>query len=195
MQDLNKALGDISSIRMQVARSTDFRGYGPATLAATGLFALAAATAQWRWLPDAQQNLAAYLAIWIATAVVSGCGDRRGDVCADQADAPRDGGRNDPDGGGAVFAVGGRGRIDDLCAGALRAGGGVDAAGSVAGDFQPGSVFIVQVFAKANVCGGRVVSLHRRCSVFRSVMHALFRRGRWAIPYGVGQLLVAGVLL
>ncbi len=71
MQDLNKALGDISSIRKQVARSTDFRGYGPATLAATGLFALAAATAQWRWLPDAQQNLAAYLAIWISTAVVS----------------------------------------------------------------------------------------------------------------------------
>ncbi len=71
MHDLNKALGDISSIRMQVARSTDFRGYGPATLAATGLFALAAATAQWRWLPDGQQNLAAYLATWIATALVS----------------------------------------------------------------------------------------------------------------------------
>lgn len=71
MHDLNKALGDISSIRMQVARSTDFRGYGPATLAATGLIALVAATAQWRWLPDADQRIAAYLAAWIATAVVS----------------------------------------------------------------------------------------------------------------------------
>ena len=39
MNDLNKALGDISSIRRQVARSTEFRGYGPATLAATGVFA------------------------------------------------------------------------------------------------------------------------------------------------------------
>ncbi len=71
MHDLNKALGDISRIRMQVARSTDFRGYGPATLAATGVLALAAATAQWRWLPDPERHLPAYLATWIATAVVS----------------------------------------------------------------------------------------------------------------------------
>jgi hypothetical protein len=33
MDDLNRALGDISSIRQQMARSTEFRGYGPATLA------------------------------------------------------------------------------------------------------------------------------------------------------------------
>ena len=72
MQDLNKALGDISSIRMQVARSTDFRGYGPATLAVTGVLAMAAAAAQWRWLPDAEEHTGAYLAIWIVTAVVSG---------------------------------------------------------------------------------------------------------------------------
>ncbi|MGB7267040.1 MAG: hypothetical protein WBC92_16110 [Terracidiphilus sp.] len=71
MHDLNKALGDISSIRMQVARSTDFHGYGPATLAATGVLALAAATAQWLWLPDPEQHTAIYLATWIATAAVS----------------------------------------------------------------------------------------------------------------------------
>lgn len=71
MQDLNKALGDISSIRMQVARSTDFRGYGPATLAATGVLALAAAMAQRRWLADPAQHVGLYLATWIATAVVS----------------------------------------------------------------------------------------------------------------------------
>lgn len=40
MNDLNKALGDISSIRRQVAHSTEFRGYGPATLAGTGILAL-----------------------------------------------------------------------------------------------------------------------------------------------------------
>ena len=39
MDDLNKALGDISRIRRQVARSTEFHGYGPATLAATGALA------------------------------------------------------------------------------------------------------------------------------------------------------------
>lgn len=71
MNDLNKAIGDISSIRMQVARSTEFRGYGPATLAATGLFAVAAGTAQALWLPDPAGHVSVYLAIWISTAIVS----------------------------------------------------------------------------------------------------------------------------
>jgi len=71
MNDLNKALGDISSIRRQVARSTEFRGYGPATLAATGGIALVAAVAQAMWLPDASSRLSVYLAIWISTAIVS----------------------------------------------------------------------------------------------------------------------------
>ena len=46
MNDLNKALDDISSIRRQVARSTEFRGYGPATLGATGAMAVLAAAVQ-----------------------------------------------------------------------------------------------------------------------------------------------------
>lgn len=71
MSELNKALGDISSIRMQVARSTDFRGYGPATLATTGILALAAAMAQRLWLPDPSGHIAAYLTTWIVTAAVS----------------------------------------------------------------------------------------------------------------------------
>jgi hypothetical protein len=54
-----------------VARSTEFRGYGPATLAATGGIAILAATAQTLWLPDPANSIAAYLAIWISTAVVS----------------------------------------------------------------------------------------------------------------------------
>jgi fumarate reductase subunit D len=71
MNDLHKAIGDISNIRRQVARSTEFRGYGPATLAATGLFAVAAAAAQAFWLPDPASHIATYLAIWITTAIVS----------------------------------------------------------------------------------------------------------------------------
>lgn len=71
MNQLNKALGDIDNIRMQVARSTDFRGYGPATLGATGVLALLAATVQWSVLPGAGNRLPEYLAIWISTAVVS----------------------------------------------------------------------------------------------------------------------------
>jgi len=71
MNDLNKALGDISSIRRQMARSTEFRGYGPATLAATGIFALVAAMAQAVWMPDPSKAITAYLTIWITTAIVS----------------------------------------------------------------------------------------------------------------------------
>jgi hypothetical protein len=71
MNELNKALGDISSIRRQVARSTEFRGYGPATLAATGGFAFLAAGAQALWVPDPGRRIGAYLSIWIATAVLS----------------------------------------------------------------------------------------------------------------------------
>ena len=71
MDDLNKALGDISSIRRQMARSTEFRGYGPATLAATGIFAFLAAAAQGYWLPDPARGIPAYLATWISTAAIS----------------------------------------------------------------------------------------------------------------------------
>jgi fumarate reductase subunit D len=70
MSDLHKALGDISSIRKQLANTTEFRGYGPATLAATGGFAVLAAVAQAYWVPDPEHHLPAYLAIWVATAVV-----------------------------------------------------------------------------------------------------------------------------
>jgi hypothetical protein len=71
MNDLNKALDDISSIRRQVAHSTEFRGYGPATLASTGVLAFAAAGAQALWLPDPANHIPAYLGIWIWTAVLS----------------------------------------------------------------------------------------------------------------------------
>ncbi len=71
MSDLHNALGDISNIRRQMARSTQFRGYGPATLAGTGIVALLAATAQAFWLQDPTNHLNAYLSLWIGTAVLS----------------------------------------------------------------------------------------------------------------------------
>jgi hypothetical protein len=71
MNELHKALGEISSIRRQMARSTEFRGYGPATLATTSVFAMVAAAVQARWAPDAVHHITPYLSIWIATAVVS----------------------------------------------------------------------------------------------------------------------------
>lgn len=71
MTDLHKAIGDISSIRRQVARSTEFRGYGPITLAATSISAMLAGIIQAEWLPDPANHIALYLAIWISTAIVS----------------------------------------------------------------------------------------------------------------------------
>jgi hypothetical protein len=71
MNDLYKALGDISSIRRQMASTTEFRGYGPATLATTGLFAILAAAAQALWLPDPTHHISAYLGVWVSTAVLS----------------------------------------------------------------------------------------------------------------------------
>lgn len=70
MNDLYKALGDISSIRKQLADTTEFRGYGPATLAVTGMFAVLAASVQARWVPNPAGHISAYLSIWISTAFV-----------------------------------------------------------------------------------------------------------------------------
>jgi fumarate reductase subunit D len=70
MRDLDKALADITAIRSQMARGAEFRGYGPMTVAATGVLAVAAAGAQALWLPDPAADVLAYLALWIATAVI-----------------------------------------------------------------------------------------------------------------------------
>jgi hypothetical protein len=71
VNELNRALGDISSIRRQMARSTEFRGYGPATLAATGLIAFLAAVIQALFVPDPVNHISTYLSVWIWTAVLS----------------------------------------------------------------------------------------------------------------------------
>jgi hypothetical protein len=71
VNELNRALGDISSIRRQMARSTEFRGYGPATLAATGLIACLAAAVQAVFVPDPVNHISTYLSVWIWTAVLS----------------------------------------------------------------------------------------------------------------------------
>jgi len=69
--DLYKALAEIEAIRGHMARAMEFRGYGAATLAATGGLALVAAAVQSHWLKSPALNIEAYLAIWMVTAVVS----------------------------------------------------------------------------------------------------------------------------
>jgi len=69
--DLNKALADITAIRSQMARGTEFQGYGPVTVAATGVLALIAAGIQMLLLPDPAAHVFSYLALWVTTAAVS----------------------------------------------------------------------------------------------------------------------------
>ncbi len=72
MKDLQQALSEIHSIRTQVARGTEFHGYGPASIAASGILALAVAAAQTQWMTkSAKADLAIWLGVWAGTAVVS----------------------------------------------------------------------------------------------------------------------------
>lgn len=71
MNDLDKALAEISAIRSQMARGAEFHGFGPATLAMTGILALLAAAAQSLWLGDPARDIASYLVLWMGTAAVS----------------------------------------------------------------------------------------------------------------------------
>jgi hypothetical protein len=72
MKELQQALSEIHSIRTQVARGTEFRGYGPASIAASGILALVVAAAQTQWMAkSAKADLAMWLGVWAGTAVVS----------------------------------------------------------------------------------------------------------------------------
>lgn len=69
--ELQKALAEISAIRGQLARGMEFRGYGPGTLAATGVLALLAGAIQALWLRDPAHAVNAWLALWVGTAALS----------------------------------------------------------------------------------------------------------------------------
>ena len=71
MKDLNEALIEITTIRRQIVRTAEFRGYGPVTVAMTGLVAIAAAEVQARLLPSASHDIVIYLTLWISTAAIA----------------------------------------------------------------------------------------------------------------------------
>jgi hypothetical protein len=71
MKDLERALADITAIRSQLARGTQFRGYGPVTVAATGLLALLAAALQALYLSDPSARPLAYLVLWSGMAALA----------------------------------------------------------------------------------------------------------------------------
>ena len=71
MRDLDKALADILAIRSQIAAGTAFRGYGPATVAATSGIALLTAVLQFLWLDNPTSQPIAFFAGWAAAALIS----------------------------------------------------------------------------------------------------------------------------
>jgi hypothetical protein len=71
MPDVREALSEIQSIRGHVARSVEFRGYGPVTLAITGALAIALASLQTHWNIDTRHEPSRFLAMWIGAAAVS----------------------------------------------------------------------------------------------------------------------------
>ena len=71
MQDLDRALAEIGAIRSQLARGEKFQGLGPTAFAATAVLAVFAAIAQGLFLPIASAHIPAFLALWIAVATVA----------------------------------------------------------------------------------------------------------------------------
>jgi hypothetical protein len=74
MKELEQALSEIHSIRNQVAHGTEFRGYGPASIAVSGVLALLVAAVQTQWMANpAKPDLAMWLGVWAGTAAVALC--------------------------------------------------------------------------------------------------------------------------
>jgi hypothetical protein len=72
MKELQQALSEIQSIRNQVAHGTEFRGYGPASIAVSGVLALLVAAVQAQWTAiHGKTDLSIWLGIWAGTAAVS----------------------------------------------------------------------------------------------------------------------------
>lgn len=71
IRDLDKALADIVTIRSQIAAGTAFRGYGPATMAATGAVALLTAILQFWLLDDPTAEPLGFFVGWFVAAALS----------------------------------------------------------------------------------------------------------------------------
>src|SRR5947209_17239269 len=71
MRELQRALADINAIRTQMARETQFRGYGPRSTAASGLLALMVASGQVLWLKTHDSIADVFLGVWVCTAAAA----------------------------------------------------------------------------------------------------------------------------
>lgn len=71
MNDIERALSDISDIRSQLAASTRFRGYAPEAVAMIGLVSLAVMLAQIAWPDRLAASNAQQVLVWGAVLVAS----------------------------------------------------------------------------------------------------------------------------
>lgn len=69
--ELREAMAQISEIRLQMARTTVFRGYRSVPVAFSGLLAMSAAIIQAIVLPDPVSAIGSYLCLWMGAAVLS----------------------------------------------------------------------------------------------------------------------------
>lgn len=68
---LHEALTQISDIRSQIARTETFRGYRSLTVGLSGLVGIAAGVIQAIQIPHPENQISAYLTLWISAAVLS----------------------------------------------------------------------------------------------------------------------------
>jgi hypothetical protein len=69
--ELRDAIEQISEIRAQIDRTETFRGYRSLTVGFSGLVAFLAAAFQRLFIPEPQQHVSSYLALWLFAATVS----------------------------------------------------------------------------------------------------------------------------
>src|ERR1039457_5016586 len=148
--DLHKALAEIHSFRGQLARNAEIRGYGPATLAATGALApLAASASAFAEKPRSQDRRVSRDLDRDGRAVIDHHQHRDGHAFT--ARSIRSGDGNDSLRARAVFAWDRRRFSADRGAAALRTAESLDASGLVAGAIQHGCICLVPISSAPDV--------------------------------------------
>jgi hypothetical protein len=194
MQDLDRALAEIGAIKNQLAQGEKFHGLGPTAFAATAVLAVLAAVAQGLWLPIASDHVQTFLALWISVAAVSA-----GVIGFEMKDRTR---RLHSHLADEMIAAAVAQFVPAAVAAALLTG--------VIVVFAPQNLWMapglwqiafgIGVFASCRflprfmvVVGGWYIATGLACVALAQGAHAL---SPWAmgLPFGVGQLLVAGVL-
>jgi hypothetical protein len=68
--ELQDALAQIADIRLQMARTTTFRGYRAVTTLFTSVLAIAAAAGESWWIPEPMANPLRFVGLWVCAAVI-----------------------------------------------------------------------------------------------------------------------------